>query len=1055
MVAINERCNVDVPALIEQSASSEQDDSSSDEDDSGDDDDSKSICADKEDGEVLPRLIEMSASSEEDDSSSCDDDSGAEDDSDVVHGSKGCDEEEVPALIEVLSSSEEVESSSEEDDSSDEEEGVDDALKRIEKVKKLTEGRAQNVKKKIIRVPTVKERKEARANNQVCAYGVRSAVGAMVVLQRQVAQAKAARNGYCQLFDKYANLVRNIKAAKEWAVAHDVEWNREATPYIPADSQCAVRIKESGADLQYDSQGEQMKQETHQCQKCNMSTLQYDAEVAEPKECSTISGEDSGKRLKSIVWNCGAASFEPTGKEDARVEAAERIQERTRVSEKGPTLAKERCAESFRTEVKLNLRDLLQHPQVSNVRPVRSKVRAKMGTFVQCGQDEWTLDLRGTTAKQIQRRLREQLVEDLKQGSDEAAFVCSQLGIDLVPRADQLELMIAAMPGVAKLVLEGTTAKSGLDLAAWKELHATHCCKGCTKDKIDDECYFHIVFHFLRCGFDPKLKEGCSWDDFKKQFPAYVDMWRNDEERCRAAWKKWVGSTEGLLSEPVTTEPTFAVPVLPATRSKHKWRYIKYGIPYKVRLCLDLKASGVNWASEDWKFRYKALDDIAADVQQGDWLASVDISRFYLRLPAGPNLRKVQWVQDPESYAHTTKLNNKSKRKLWRQLNAIGFGLKTAPAWASVVSAELARILKAEGIRVVGCFLDDLLIAGKDEKECKKAWKRAIEIMARLGIPANDKLVPPKSPTEGIVFLGIHIRTADLRFTVSEEHREYAMDRVKTVLEEGVATKADMSSIAGVLNWISFVFIPGRPRRQIIYDAARLGSSGSKTDKVVIEGALQRQLQWWKNSLQVKNFVGSRIWTKHTAPRAMLIRSDASGEDGWGVCMAGFHFVVPWPEDVQDEHMLFKEMLPIVIAISVLSKQLPETVFGVAVDNTGVAFAVNKLSCRDRITLRLLQQLASDLDEGGHTVLGAHIRRHRNEHTDEMSHALPKFEWNRITKHQLHGKRVTEGAYWLFPFVAQQLSTGECLSGCFKMRKSLFARMSDASTLNPIGVRGS
>ena len=789
---------------------------------------------------------------------------------------------------------------------------------------------------------------------------------------------------------------------------------------------------------------------------CNGSErqLQYDEDEKEIKNCSATLKKDSVRKLREVVWNCDAIPFSPKGEANARAEKIECQHEPIRVSEKGPTLVSKQCAESFRQKVKLNLRDLLQHPQVSNVRPVRGKVRTRMGQFTQCGQDEWTLDLRGTTAKQIQRRLREQLVEDLKQGSDEAAFVCSQLGIDLVPRADQLELMIAAMPGVAHLVLEGTSAVSGLNLETWREMHATHCCKGCTKDKIDKECYFNIVFHFLRCGFEPKLMKGCSWDDFKKKYPAYVDMWRNDEERCRVAWKKWVDSSQGLLSEPVTAEPTFAVPVLPATRSKHKWRYIKYGIPYKVRLCLDLKAAGVNLASEDWKFRYKALDDIAADVQQGDWLASVDISRFYLRLPAGPNLRRVQWVQDPDSYAHTTKLNNKSKRKLWRQLNAIGFGLKTAPAWASVVSAELVRILKARGIRVVGCFLDDLLIAGKDEEECKAAWKEAMEIMAKLGIPANEKMVPPRSPTEGIVFLGIHIRTADLRFTVSEEHREYAMDRVKTVLDDGVATKADMSSIAGVLNWISFVFIPGRPRRQIIYDAARLGTSGSKTDKVVIEGALQRQLQWWKNSLQVKNFVGSRIWTKHTAPRAMLVRSDASGEDGWGVCVAGFHFVGPWPEELLEEHMLFKEMLPIVLAIAVLSRKLPETVFGIAVDNTGVAFAVNKLSCRDRITLRLLQQLASDLDGGGHTVLGAHVRRHRNEHTDEMSHALPKFEWSRIVQHQMHGKRVTGGAYWLFPFVAQQLSTGECLSGCFKMRKSLFAKMSDKSTPNPIGVRG-
>ena len=34
------------------------------------------------------------------------------------------------------------------------------------------------------------------------------------------------------------------------------------------------------------------------------------------------------------------------------------------------------------------------------------------------------------------------------------------------------------------------------------------------------------------------------------------------------------------------------------------------------------------------------------------------------------------------------------------------------------------------------------------------------------------------------------------------------------------------------------MFVPGRPRRQIIYDAARLGAAGKKSDTVTIQGAL-------------------------------------------------------------------------------------------------------------------------------------------------------------------------------------------------------------------------
>ena len=190
-------------------------------------------------------------------------------------------------------------------------------------------------------------------------------------------------------------------------------------------------------------------------------------------------------------------------------------------------------------------------------------------------------------------------------------------------------------------------------------------------------------------------------------------------------------------------------------------------------------------------------------------------------------------------------------------------------------------------------------------------------------------------------------------------------------------------------------------------------------------------------------WVGTRIWDAETTPTQVLVQSDASGEDGWGACVGGFHFVGPWPTYLADEHMLFKEMVPVTLTIALLAAKLPETVFGVAVDNTGVAFAVNKLSCRDRVTLRLLQQLTSDLDRSGHTALGAHIRRHRNTHTDEMSHPLTKLCWRKIAAAQRHSKRVSDGSYWLFPFVVQQLSTGKCASGCFRMRKSLFAKLSD------------
>ena len=247
-----------------------------------------------------------------------------------------------------------------------------------------------------------------------------------------------------------------------------------------------------------------------------------------------------------------------------------------------------------------------------------------------------------------------------------------------------------------------------------------------------------------------------------------------------------------------------------------------------------------------------------------------------------------------------------------------------------------------------------------------------------------------------------------------------------------------MSSIAGVLTWISFVFTPGRPRCQRVYDAARLGSSGKKADRVDIRGPLQRQLKWWVSVLSEGQFKGSRVWSGSESPATLLLRSDASGDDGWGACIANFHVVGPWPEELLGAHMLFKELLPVAVVVSLLAPMLAEVVFGVAVDNTGAAFAVNRLSCRDDLARRLLQQLASDLDAAGHTALAAHVRRHRNVHADDMSHALQACKWAAIRRQHKSRAPLNADKYWSFPFVVQCLVTGECYSALFRMRKTLF-----------------
>ena len=161
------------------------------------------------------------------------------------------------------------------------------------------------------------------------------------------------------------------------------------------------------------------------------------------------------------------------------------------------------------------------------------------------------------------------------------------------------------------------------------------------------------------------------------------------------------------------------------------------------------------------------IDNIASKVQEGDWLATVDISRFYLRLPAGRKLRSTLWFQDPSSYARNSKDNEQknAKRLRFRQLLTVAFGLKSATAYTSVVSAGLARILEAFSVSVAGVYIDDLLIRARSKEALENAISIYTDVCAALGLDLNDKTVGPCSPSDNIKFLGILIHADRCTFS--------------------------------------------------------------------------------------------------------------------------------------------------------------------------------------------------------------------------------------------------------------------------------------------------
>ena len=642
---------------------------------------------------------------------------------------------------------------------------------------------------------------------------------------------------------------------------------------------------------------------------------------------------------------------------------------------------------------KFSVKEMLKSNKwVYNVKEAPTRIKQRLRGTSKCSAAYACVKLLHKSSAQVRRELHKMLSQSLATGEHAPAFA-KDIAFNDCPRADEIEDMVAQFMAAAEINWDAEPVQSGINVPLWHQHHSRHC-KLCSDTHISRDCYFNLIYHFLKTGFEPPVKEGCTLTEATQKLRAYVDKWRQEDAGCRAAFEKWEQKLQGLLSDPTDVTPEAFFPLLPVVRAKDRWRFIVHGMAYKVRLCMDFKAGKLNEKLVDLPFRYWGLDAVAENVQQGDWLAVIDISNFYLRLPAGRNLRKVQWFQDPSSYASCTHNNERMKEsKLrFRQILSVAFGLKSAPAYASMVSAELVRIFKSFGINVAGVYLDDILIRAESKEKCEQAIALACKIAADLGLPINDKTVGPCAPSTGIVYLGILIKTDHCTMAMTEEHRAYTLDRLHEIISQRRASVKQLETLGGLLSWVSYVHVPGRPRRNFVFrELTRMRQRAES--KVTVRGDLMRQLRWWQNSLRSSKLPSSYFWNRQ--PNTPLLCSDASGEDGWGACCLGMHFAGPWPEEWQQSagagapHMLFKEVLPPGVTSLLVAPFLRDNVMACATDNSGAAFTLNSLSCACTETLKILRPVADCLTRSRVGLVADHAHRERNQHSDDLSHALP------------------------------------------------------------------
>ena len=112
------------------------------------------------------------------------------------------------------------------------------------------------------------------------------------------------------------------------------------------------------------------------------------------------------------------------------------------------------------------------------------------------------------------------------------------------------------------------------------------------------------------------------------------------------------------------------------------------------------------------------------------------------------------------------------------------------------------------GFRAVVNYLDDFLIIGSTKEECQRGLVTLINLLHYLGFNVSWRKVV--SPTQRITFLGIELDYSSVSLRLPEDKLNRLIDLVNTSSHKASASKRQLQSLAGSLNFVCQVVRGGR-----------------------------------------------------------------------------------------------------------------------------------------------------------------------------------------------------------------------------------------------------
>ena len=358
--------------------------------------------------------------------------------------------------------------------------------------------------------------------------------------------------------------------------------------------------------------------------------------------------------------------------------------------------------------------------------------------------------------------------------------------------------------------------------------------------------------------------------------------------------------------------------------------------PGKWRLIVDLSSPASYSINDGIEPELCSLHYLQAIVQSGcgTLLAKMDVESAYRMVPVHPQdwaLLAVQWAG--QLFFDTR----------------LPFGLRSAPKVFTAVADALQWSFTRQGVSWVEHYLDDYVTMGPPKSEkCRQNLESMLATCRRLGVP----VAPAKcmGPTSVLVFLGFELDTNALVVRLPAEKLRRTQLLVREWMGKKACRRRELESLLGHLQHAATVIHPGRTfvRRLIELVAA----FKNRDHWVRLGESTWSDLSWWSTFMEGWNGV-SLMPSVEVVPGPLV--SDASRSWGCGAHLGTSWFQWKWEGPAVEWDIAAKELLPIILALTVWGKQWAGKRVECLCDNMSVVAVVNAGRTKDKTLMHLLR----------------------------------------------------------------------------------------------------